>query len=59
VGDAALIRSARPAAIAGAMQRLVEDEALRALLAAAGPRRAAQFDWRTTARLTLQALAAK
>jgi hypothetical protein len=40
------------------MQRLVEDEPLRAELAAAGPHRAAQFDWRITARSTLDALAA-
>ena len=46
-----------PAAIAAAMQRLVEDEPLRTHLAAAGPHRAAHFDWRTTARLTLEALA--
>jgi glycosyltransferase involved in cell wall biosynthesis len=60
VDDAALKFDPRdPTAIAFAMRRLVEDEALRALLADAGPRRAAQFDWRTTARLTLQALAAK
>jgi glycosyltransferase involved in cell wall biosynthesis len=44
------------AAIAAAMQRLVEDEALRARLAAEGPRRAAQFDWHSTARLTLATL---
>ncbi len=48
-----------PAAIAAAMCRLVDDEALRRQLAAAGPLRAAQFDWRTTARLTLEALASK
>ena len=47
-----------PAAIADAMRRLVEDEALGVQLAAAGPLQAAQFEWRTTARLTLQALAA-
>ena len=45
------------AAIAAAMQRLVEDGELRARLAAAGPSRAAQFRWRTTAELTLAALA--
>ncbi len=45
------------AAIAAAMQRLVEDEGSRAQLATAGPRRAAQFLWRTTAQLTLAALA--
>jgi glycosyltransferase involved in cell wall biosynthesis len=56
--DAALKFDPRDAsAIAAAMQRLVEDDALRAQLAAAGPRRAAQFLWRTTAQLTLTALA--
>jgi glycosyltransferase involved in cell wall biosynthesis len=56
-GDAALKFDPQDAAaIAGAMQRLVEDAPLRAHLEAAGPLRAAQFDWRTTARLTLAAL---
>lgn len=43
-------------ALLDAMTRLVSDEALRARLAAAGPQRAAQFSWHTTARLTLGAL---
>jgi glycosyltransferase involved in cell wall biosynthesis len=43
-------------AIAAAMLRLVEDEPLRARLAAAGPSRAAQFSWRTAAQKTLAAL---
>ncbi len=43
-------------AIAGAMHRLVSDEALRQRLAAAGPRRAAEFSWRTTARGVLDSL---
>ena len=56
-GDAALKFDPRePAAIARAMLQLVEDEPLRARLSAAGPLRAAQWDWRTTARLTLEAL---
>jgi len=58
-GEAALKFDPQDAgAIAGAMQRLVEDDVLRATLAAAGPRRAAEFDWRTTARFTLEALTA-
>jgi hypothetical protein len=36
------------------MRKLVEDEFVKDQLARAGPRRAAQFDWRTTARLTLE-----
>jgi len=44
------------AAIVEAMRRLVCDEQLRAHLAAAGPAQAAQFSWRETARITLQAL---
>jgi alpha-1,3-rhamnosyl/mannosyltransferase len=43
-------------AIAGAMLRITADEALRAHLAEAGPRRAAQFSWRQTAEATLAAL---
>jgi glycosyltransferase involved in cell wall biosynthesis len=59
-GEAALKFDPRdPAAIAGAMCRLIDDEPLREQLAAAGPLRAAQFDWRTTARRTLDALALK
>ena len=44
-------------AIAEAMHRLVTDEALRRRLASAGPVRAAQFSWRTTAQGVLDALA--
>jgi glycosyltransferase involved in cell wall biosynthesis len=55
-GDAALKFDPRDhAAIAAAMRRLVEDQPLRAQLACAGPLRAAKFDWRTTARLMLEA----
>ena len=43
-------------AIAAAMERVVSDADLRAHLAAAGPRRAAQFTWRATAERTLDAL---
>jgi glycosyltransferase involved in cell wall biosynthesis len=43
-------------AIAAAMLRLTEDEALRAQLAEAGPRQAAKFSWRATAEGTLAAL---
>ena len=39
-----------------ALHRIVSDEALRERLAAAGPRRAAQFSWRATAEGTLEAL---
>jgi glycosyltransferase involved in cell wall biosynthesis len=45
-----------PLAIAAAMERIVCDADLRARLAAAGPRRAAQFTWRATAERTLEAL---
>ena len=56
-GDAALKFDPRdPAAIADAMHRLVADAALRETLAAAGPLRAAQFSWRSTAEAVLQAL---
>jgi glycosyltransferase involved in cell wall biosynthesis len=59
-GHAALKFDPRdPIAIAAAMRRLVEDEELRVQLAAAGPRRAALFDWRTTARIALDALLAE
>ncbi|MCU1274493.1 MAG: glycosyl transferase, group 1 [Bryobacterales bacterium] len=43
-------------ALIEAMKRVVNDEQLRANLSAAGPQRAALFSWRTTARLTLDAL---
>jgi glycosyltransferase involved in cell wall biosynthesis len=45
-----------PDAIAAAMLRLVDCDALRARLAHAGPARAAQFSWRQTAQATLEAL---
>jgi len=44
--------------MAGAMLRIADDEALRARLREAGPRRAAQFSWRATAEGTLAALVA-
>jgi len=53
-GDAAVLYE--PGELLPAMARIVEDEALRARLAAAGPARAAQFSWTATARATLQAL---
>jgi len=57
-GDAALTFDPHnPEAIAAAMDRLVSDDGLRSRLAEAGPRRAAQFPWQETARLTLEALA--
>ena len=56
-GGAALKFDPRdPAAIAEAMHRLVADPELRDRLAAAGPLRAAQFSWRTTAEGILAAL---
>jgi glycosyltransferase involved in cell wall biosynthesis len=56
-GDAALKFDPRdPAAITEAMHRLVTDGELRQRLAAAGPLRAAQFSWRTTAQGILDAL---
>jgi glycosyltransferase involved in cell wall biosynthesis len=56
-GDAALQFSPGDAdAIYGAMLRLVSDDALRAQLTAAGPRRAAEFSWTATARTTLDAI---
>lgn len=42
--------------IARAIEQLVGDEALRAQLAEAGPKRAALFSWTVTARATLEAL---
>ena len=42
--------------MAAAMARLVEDEALRRRLSDAGPSRAAQFSWQTTAQKTLAAI---
>jgi glycosyltransferase involved in cell wall biosynthesis len=57
VGDAALRFDPRdPAAMAGALRRIVSDESLRQRLAVDGPRRAAEFSWRKTAEITLQAL---
>jgi glycosyltransferase involved in cell wall biosynthesis len=56
-GDAALQFDPYSAeAIAAAMDRVAGDDALRARLAGAGPRRAAQFPWRATAQATLAAL---
>ena len=56
-GDAALKFDPRdPSAIAEVMHRLVTDDELRRRLAAAGPRRAAEFSWRSTAKGVLEAL---
>ena len=56
-GDAALQFDPHDdAALAEAMFRLADDEALRARLAEAGPRRAALFSWTATAQATLQVL---
>jgi len=45
-------------AMTEAVERITTDEELRARLAEAGPRRAAQFSWRATAEATLAALLA-
>jgi glycosyltransferase involved in cell wall biosynthesis len=56
-GDAALqFDPEDEKALLDAMTRLVCDEGLRAQLSAAGPERAGQFSWQTTARLTLEVL---
>jgi len=56
-GDAALKFDPRDhLAIAEVMHRLVTDDEIRRRLAAAGPRRAAEFSWRTTAEGILDAL---
>lgn len=58
-GDAALpVNPADTAAIAGALRRLAEDDALCGALSAAGVARAAEFTWERTARETVRAYAA-
>jgi glycosyltransferase involved in cell wall biosynthesis len=52
-GAALLFDPAEPAAIAGAIERLLGDPAEAERLRAAGRDRAAQFTWRRTAELTL------
>jgi glycosyltransferase involved in cell wall biosynthesis len=55
VGDAGLLADPfDTGALARALARLIEDPALRADLGARGLSRAAAFDWRDTARMTLQ-----
>ncbi|MCA1816962.1 MAG: glycosyltransferase family 4 protein [Acidobacteria bacterium] len=55
VGDAGLlVNPFDPEEIAAALARLIEDDSLRALLRERGLARATQFDWRETARLTLE-----
>ena len=55
VGDAGLLVDPFDTeAMAAALARLIDDQALRATLSARGLARAAQFDWRETARLTLE-----
>ena len=55
VGDAGLLVNPFDAdEIAGALARLIDDETLRATLAGRGLGRAARFDWRDTARRTLE-----
>jgi glycosyltransferase involved in cell wall biosynthesis len=54
-GDAALLFDPHDeAAIAGALRRLLDDEALREQLRARGLARASEFTWQRTARLTLE-----
>ena len=53
VGAAALRVAPTPTALADGLARLLADHALRAELRAAGPRRAAQFSWHSTAEATL------
>lgn len=54
VGDAAqVVDPASPEEIAGAVRRVLEDEALRSRLVARGLERAKDFSWRRTARDTL------
>jgi alpha-1,3-rhamnosyl/mannosyltransferase len=56
-GDAAVkFDPLDPPAIAEVMHRLVTDEELRRRLANAGPRRAAEFSWRSTAEGVVKAL---
>ena len=55
VGDAGLaVDPFDTGALAGALARLIDDDALRADLRARGLQRARSFDWRDTARMTLQ-----
>jgi len=55
VGDAGLLVDPyKVADIAAALERVLTDDALRAELAARGPRRAADFSWTHTAELTMQ-----
>lgn len=55
VGDAGLLADPfDEGALARALARLIDDDALRAELRARGLRRARLFDWRDTARMTLQ-----
>ena len=57
-GDAAVRAPARDVeALAAALERVLDDEALRAELRARGPERAAQFSWEDAARRTAAALA--
>jgi glycosyltransferase involved in cell wall biosynthesis len=56
-GDAALqFDPHKDSALLEAIKRITNDQQLRTNLSAAGPQRAALFSWRTTARLTLDAL---
>jgi glycosyltransferase involved in cell wall biosynthesis len=55
VGDAGLLVNPFDVEeISAALARLIDDQQLRATLSARGLARAAQFDWRETARLTLE-----
>jgi glycosyltransferase involved in cell wall biosynthesis len=55
VGDAALaVDPLSPEAIATGLQRLIEDSALRARVAKAGPKQVARFTWRSAAEKVLE-----
>jgi glycosyltransferase involved in cell wall biosynthesis len=55
VGEAALVVDPQsPEEIAAGLQRLIEDETLRAKLAEAGPKQVAQFTWQSAAGKVLQ-----
>jgi glycosyltransferase involved in cell wall biosynthesis len=57
VGDAGLLVDPRSSdALSAALDQVLRQPALAAELAAAGPRRAAGFDWRTSANQVLEVL---
>jgi glycosyltransferase involved in cell wall biosynthesis len=55
VGEAALVADPKsPESIASGLQRLIEDDTLRATLSQAGPRQVAQFTWHSAAEKVLE-----